>query len=225
MVRQITTLPISLSMVAATGQAQVLYGSIVGNVNDSSDAPIPGAMVAIRNVEMGPSRETATNDAGGYSFSDVSSGTYEVRVSRHGFTSVLRTNVPVTINNISRVNVSLQVGSVTESVQVSAQAAILQTDRSEVRAEVTTKSLENLPVPPGRNYQQIFRTLPGFSPPRQRSFHSVESDPRAHIQCERYEPEFEQHTHRWRDLNKRSTALGVGICPGPRIHRNSERGN
>ncbi|HUS07610.1 MAG TPA: hypothetical protein VMZ52_14990 [Bryobacteraceae bacterium] len=58
---------------------------------------------------------------------------------------------------------------------MTAQTSILQTDRSEVRLEVTTKALENLPVPPGRNYQQILRTLPGFTPPG--NAHSVPSNP------------------------------------------------
>src|SRR5262249_8192782 len=63
----------------------------------------------------------------------------------------------------------------TESVLVAAHAAVLQTDRSEVRAEVTSKTLENLPVPLGRNYQQLFRALPGFAPPS--NAHSIPSNP------------------------------------------------
>ncbi|MEJ7605864.1 MAG: carboxypeptidase-like regulatory domain-containing protein [Bryobacteraceae bacterium] len=213
MLRLITTLLFLLATVSDSGWSQVLYGSIVGNVSDGSDAPIPGATVAIRNTQTGVNRETTTNDSGGYNFSDVSSGSYEVRITRQGFTPVMKTEVPVTINSVSRVNATLQVGSVTETVQISAQAAILQTDRSEVRAEVTTKSLENLPVPPGRNYQQIFRTLPGFSP--QCAFHPLESHSCTHLQREWHQPEFQQHTHRRCNIDERATAMGDGLCARP----------
>ena len=155
--------------------AQILYGSIVGNVKDSSDAALAGARVTINNKDTGQSRETTTNQSGGYSFPDVASGTYDLKILKAGFTSVMRTDIPVTINNTSRVDLTLQIGAVSESVQVSAQAAALQTDRSEVRAEVTSKTLDSLPVPPGRNYQQLFRTLPGFAPPG--NAHSIPSNP------------------------------------------------
>jgi hypothetical protein len=81
----------------------------------------------------------------------------------------------VTINSVSRVDVSLKVGEITESVNVSAEAAALQTDRSEVRSEISGKEMVNLPVPLGRNYQQLFRTLAGFAPPQ--NAHSIPTNP------------------------------------------------
>ena len=164
-----------MALMGSQISAQVLYGSIVGNVSDSTDAAVAGALVTIKNKETGQSRETTTNESGGYAFPDVASGTYDVRIAKEGFTAMTRTDVPVTINNTSRVNITLQVGAVSESVQVSAQTGALQTDRSEVRSEVTSKTLESLPVPPGRNYQQLFRTLPGFAPPG--NAHSIPSNP------------------------------------------------
>jgi hypothetical protein len=71
---------------------------------------------------------------------------------------------------------------VTESVTVSGSALALQTDRSEVRSEVGQTTLENLPVPPGRNYQQLFNTIPGFTTPR--NAHSVPSNPSRSLQYE-----------------------------------------
>jgi hypothetical protein len=156
-------------------QAQVLYGSIVGNVHDQSDAPVPGAAVSIVSRETGQSRQTTTGDAGAYAFSTIPTGSYEVKVVKEGFTSITQRDVMVTINNVTRIDLHLQVGAVTESVIVTAQAAALQTDRPEVRSEVTSKTLESLPVPPGRNYQQVFRTLPGFAPPG--NAHSIPSNP------------------------------------------------
>src|SRR5213078_671842 len=78
-------------------------------------------------------------------------------------------------NSVTRVDVTLEVGQVAETVTVSAQAATLQTDRAEVKSELGTKALQDLPVPLGRNYQQLFKTLPGFSLPE--NAHSIPSNP------------------------------------------------
>ncbi|MCL5745396.1 MAG: carboxypeptidase-like regulatory domain-containing protein, partial [Acidobacteria bacterium] len=155
--------------------AQVLYGSIVGNVKDSSEAAITGATVQVTNTETNQVREATTDLTGAYSFPTVQAGVYVVKVTKPGFATFTRSEVAVTINSVSRVDVALKIGDVTESITVGAEAAILQTDRSEVRAEMVSKEMENLPVPIGRNYQQLFRALPGFTPPD--NAHSIPSNP------------------------------------------------
>jgi hypothetical protein len=171
-------------LLLSTQQAatQVLYGSIVGNVTDPSEAAVPDATVTIIETNTGHSRTTTTNTAGAYSFPTVRSGTYEIRVTKSGFQAYTESNLQVTINNVTRVDVALKVGAVTETIVVSASAAMLQTDRSEVRAEMTAKALENVPVPPGRNYQHLFKMLPGFDQPR--NAHSVPSNPSRSLQYE-----------------------------------------
>jgi carboxypeptidase family protein/TonB-dependent receptor-like protein len=155
--------------------SQILYGSLVGNVKDASDAVVAGASVTVTNAATNQSRQAQTNETGSYSLSTLEPGTYTVRVSKAGFSNFSESNVVVTINNVTRVDVKLALGAVTETVSVTGQTAALQTDRSEVRAEVTSTSLENLPVAPGRNYQQLFRTIPGFRPPS--NAHSVPTNP------------------------------------------------
>jgi hypothetical protein len=115
------------------------------------------------------------NEEGGYNVPNVQSGTYEIKVTREGFRPTVENNVAVTINTVARIDVTLQVGEVTEVVEVSSQAQALQTDRSEVRAEITTKTLTDVPVPGTRNYQALFITLPGITPPS--TPHSVGSNP------------------------------------------------
>ena len=156
--------------------AQVLYGSIIGNVKDSSDAVIAGAKVTIINTDTNQSREALTNEMGSYDFPTISPGSYKVRVTKPGFMLSDQTGIMATANNTTRVDVTLKIGAVTESVLVTGAATALQTDRSEVRAEVAGAQLENLPVPVGRNYQNLFVSLPGFSPP-QANYHSVPSNP------------------------------------------------
>src|SRR5207302_8108143 len=67
--------------------AQTLYGELVGNVRDSSDAAVPGAAVTISNVNTNQSRQTVTDDVGSYSFATVEAGTYTLRVSKEGFST------------------------------------------------------------------------------------------------------------------------------------------
>lgn len=162
-------------VIARRSEAQVLYGSIVGDVKDATQAAIPGATVTITHKETNQSRETVTNETGGYNFPTVPTGTYAVKVSMVGFKEFTKTDVPVTLNTVTRVDVALEVGQVAETVTVSAQATALQTDRAEVKSELPTKVLEDLPVPLGRNYQGLFRTLPGITPPA--NAHSVPSNP------------------------------------------------
>ncbi|MEK7405271.1 MAG: TonB-dependent receptor [Acidobacteriota bacterium] len=152
---------------------QVLYGSLVGNVKDASDAPVPGAEVTITHKVTNQSRRALTSDAGSYVFPTLSSGLYDVSVRKEGFALFSRKDVGVTINTVSRVDVTLQLGAITQSVEVTEQPAALQTDRAEVRAEMTSRELQNLPIPPGRNYQQLFKILPGFTPPANRHSSSV----------------------------------------------------
>jgi hypothetical protein len=175
-------IPLLLAIAAAANPAyaQILYGSIVGKVNDPSGAAIAAAKVTITNKVTGFSRDVTTDSSGSFEVPNVPSGSYEVRITAPGFSSAVRSDVPVTINNVSRVDTNLEVGAVTETVNVSGQAQLLQTDRAEVRQEVTTKELVDLPVPPGRNYQQIFRALPGFSPPE--NAHSIPTNPSRALQ-------------------------------------------
>lgn len=152
-------------LLALPAPAQVLYGSLVGNVTDASGAAVPAAAIAATHVETGLVRQASTNDLGVFNLVNLASGTYNVEFSKPGFGTSRREGVQVTINNVTRLDHVLQIGAVSESVQVSAQAAALQTDRAEVRREIAARSLVNLPVPPGRNYQQLLLTVPGITPP------------------------------------------------------------
>ena len=156
-------------------QAQVLYGSIVGNVSDGTGAVIPGAQVTITHEETGAARSGESNASGVYTFPTLATGAYTVEVRAEGFRTHSETGVAVGANDVTRVDVDLQIGQVTEVVEISAEAVRLQTDRAEVRAEVDKRDLQNVPVPLGRNYQMLLQTIPGFSPPR--NAHSVPANP------------------------------------------------
>jgi outer membrane receptor protein involved in Fe transport len=163
------------ALLPAPGHAQVRYGSIVVEARDSSGAAVPGAEVTITQVETNLSRSGVTGTAGLATFAAVPPGTYSVRVNISGFREYLRTGVVVMEDAVARVNSLLEVGQVTDTVTVSAGVAVLQTDRAEVRTDIASTQLENLPVPVGRNYQNLFVTVPGISPPE--NMHSVAVNP------------------------------------------------
>lgn len=155
--------------------AQVLYGSLIGNVTDPNGAVVPGAEAVATNQNTGVAKTTKTDSEGGYQFIDLQPGTYTLKVSFSGFKTFERQNIPVALNNITRTDVALEVGNIQEAVTVTAETPILQTDRAETRSEIGSVELQNLPVPFGRNYQQLYRTLPGVSPPF--NSHSVPTNP------------------------------------------------
>ena len=160
---------------APEAKGQILYGTIIGNVTDASGGAAPGAEVTVTQQETNFTRTVSTNEAGVYSVTAVPSGTYEVQITLAGFKAFVSSGVPVTVNNTSRINAVLEVGAVTESVTVTSEATLLQTDKSDIRLELENKELTNLPVGLNRNYQSLFKTLPGFTPPVRA--HSIQTNP------------------------------------------------
>ena len=164
-----------LALAAEAGYSQILYGSLTGRVTDPSGAAVSGVTITATNKQTGAVRETKSDASGSYDFPNLQAGVYDVRMTAAGFQAFLRTDLPVTINTLHRVDGTLQLGQITETITVGAEALVLQTDRAELRQEVTSRELVNLPVAGGRNYQQLFRVLPGFAPPA--NAHSIPTNP------------------------------------------------
>src|SRR5262249_52999597 len=153
-----------LGVCAAPSTAQVLYGSVVGNVKDSSGATTPGATVTITNKATSLSREVTTTASGDYEIVNVLPGTYDLKVSLQGFKEALKTDVPVSAGNISRVEMTLEVGQLTETVTVASPVQLLQTDKADVHTELKAREITNLPLPAYRNYQSLLNLVPGATP-------------------------------------------------------------
>ncbi|HKE25453.1 MAG TPA: TonB-dependent receptor [Bryobacteraceae bacterium] len=146
-------------------RAQALYGSVVGTVTDATGGVVPGATVKATDIGTGQVLQTVASNTGAYSLPTLPPGAYNVTVSHQGFENYIQRGVDVTIGNVVRVDAQLKLGATTESVQVSAEAAELQTDKAEVRSEIATKEVEQLPVPVNRSYQNLLVMVPGVSPP------------------------------------------------------------
>jgi len=152
-------------IVSQPASAQVLYGSIVGVVEDPSGAVVPGATLTLTNVATGIARDIVADDQGRYTAVNMPPGTYTITVTAPGFRTTTRPGVEVTINNVTRVSIRLEVGQLSDqSVTVTGSAVVLQTDRSDTRAELTSKTVVELPLVNFRNYQSLINLVPGATP-------------------------------------------------------------
>ena len=217
-------LPIALCALASPAVGQVLYGSIVGNVVDETRGTLPGATVTIVHNESGQSRETVTDSTGAYRFTAVQPGTYTVTVKLDGLPAVHPPGCGRSRSTASRASTCrCRSGQLSETVTVSAERPLLQTDRAEVRSELKASELVNLPVSLNRNYQYLFRVLPGLHAAGGGALGSVEPVARARLQRQRREPQLEQHPHRRRQHDQHLAAARRGLRACARIARDRQR--
>lgn len=136
---------ISLLLIGTVALAQD-RGTITGNVTDASGGAVPGAIVTVANPATGLSQTTVTAADGAYSVVYLPVGAYSVSVEKTGFKKSDVAGVQVLVNTATRVDLKLQVGTIAETVQVSGQAALLQTDRSDLGHVVENIAIERLPL-------------------------------------------------------------------------------
>jgi Carboxypeptidase regulatory-like domain/TonB dependent receptor-like, beta-barrel len=151
---------------ARSASAQVLYGSIVGNLTDQTGAVIPGATVTVTNTSTGLSRQATTDAAGYYSIPNLQEGTYDLSISATGFKTYTQRGVNVPINAVTRIDATIQVGALAEEVNVEGTTALLQTTKSDVSVSLDTRAMENLPLSNYRNFQSLINLVPGATPAR-----------------------------------------------------------
>jgi hypothetical protein len=156
-------LVLALSGLANLAQGQVLYGSLTGNVTDPSGAAVPGVHVQAVNSGTNVSHETNTDERGIYRFTDLQAGPYKVTIQAKSFATFIETDVQVQVNEVRRVDVQLKIAQAAETVQVSADAVTLQTDKSDIRTEVSSQEVEELPYngTEGKNFQALLLLQPG----------------------------------------------------------------
>jgi len=145
--------------------AQAVTGTLLGNVNDSSGAAVPGATVTARETQTNVSRSVVTNETGYYIFASLQNGTYAVEAELQGFKKVVREGVRVDVNTSVRVDLKLEVGQLSETVQVAAETPLLQTDRTDTGRIIESKMVAELPLTFNRNFQSLLITVPGSTRP------------------------------------------------------------
>src|ERR1041385_3849865 len=135
---------------AAFGQT----ATINGVVTDSSQAVIVGANISITNLETGLRRDVLTNEAGNYTFTLLPVGRYRVEAGMSGFTTQSRPELQLDVDQVVRLDFTLKPGALTETVEVSASAALLDSDTATVGQVISNKSIVEMPLN-GRNYLSL----------------------------------------------------------------------
>ncbi|MGH9357201.1 MAG: carboxypeptidase regulatory-like domain-containing protein, partial [Terriglobia bacterium] len=146
---------------AVAGCAQ--QASILGIVTDSSGAVIPNAKITVSNPERGVIRHLTSNTAGSYVAADLPIGTYTVTAQVPGFRRLVTAGVVLQVGATRRVDMRLQVGQVTQAVQVTANVAHVQTETAAVSGVITGKQIANLELN-GRDFVNLMLLVPGASP-------------------------------------------------------------
>jgi hypothetical protein len=125
---------------------QTFSANLTGLVTDSSGAAVPGAQALLKDPATNDTRRTVTNDQGRYAFSQISPTTYTLSVTHSGFRQYVQDGLMLSPNQSAEMNVQLQVGSSSESVEVTGAAPILDTQTSNESETLSTAMMENLPI-------------------------------------------------------------------------------
>jgi len=131
---------------ATTMFGQAVNGTLLGTLSDSSGAVVAGAKVTITEQGTGIPHTTETNASGNYVFPNLPPGNYDVTSEAHGFKKVARTGVRLDVNQSVRVDMTMELGAVTETVEVSGAVPLLKTDRADVSQNIESAQLQQLPV-------------------------------------------------------------------------------
>ena len=142
----------------ASGQA--VFGSILGTVVDSQGSAVVGAKVTVTSVTKSTADSTTTNDSGNYNVTHLIPDTYNVRVEAPGFKAYEVKNVQVSADTSAKVDATLDVGAITQSVEVTGEIPQLKTDRADVGIQFNEKYISDLPVL-NRNFTNFELLSPG----------------------------------------------------------------
>ena len=143
-----------------TAIAQTSTTEITGTVRDATGAIVPGATITLTNESTGVARQQATTAAGVYAFAAIPAGTYVLKVESRGFKTLTRTGNTVLLNTPATIDLVLDVGATSESVEVSASAETLQTSNATIGNVVEQKAISSLPLN-GRNPLNLIMYEPG----------------------------------------------------------------
>jgi HSP20 family molecular chaperone IbpA len=151
---------------AGTGPAlaQAVRGTLLGNVSDAQHAAVPGVAVTATETQTNVARTVTTNQDGHYIFSNLKDGIYRVEAELTGFKKFARNDVEVKVNSTVRVDVVLEVGNMTETVEVVQSTPVLQTDRADTGRTIEGRQVQDLPLGLNRNFQGMWVTVPGTVP-------------------------------------------------------------
>ncbi len=165
-------LAVVLSCLTGASALAQTAGAITGEVTDSSGAIVPDAAVTVTNTQTSVARQTVTNSSGLYSIPELPPGTYTARVVVKGFDTLVKTNIVIQVQQTARVDFQLNLGQATQTVEVAANAAQLNTENATVGTVIEQARISELPLN-GRSFFSLVALSPnvtyGFVAPAQAS--------------------------------------------------------
>jgi hypothetical protein len=165
-----------VAFVAVTGTFQCAWSqevtaAIVGTVTDPSGAPIKGATVTATDAERGTQWPATTNDSGAYNLPRLPIGTYSVKVTAAGFQTSVEKAFTLVLNQTARVDIQMKVGKITETVEVTGAAPVLQTESTQVSTVIDAQANDDLPLAT-RDYVELTMLAPGAVSPDPDNFNT-----------------------------------------------------
>jgi hypothetical protein len=162
----LTTAAVALAMVgapAARGDAQTIRGTMTGTVTDSTGAVMPGATVTVTHTATGIGTSATTDAHGSYTMPLLSPGVYQVTAEQPGFKKYVRDGIVVEVAQTTRLDIALQVGVMSERVQVVGESPLVRSTTAELGQVIQMKQIQELPLN-GRFFQHLITLTPGAMP-------------------------------------------------------------
>ncbi|HEV2732528.1 MAG TPA: carboxypeptidase-like regulatory domain-containing protein, partial [Terriglobales bacterium] len=159
---------VSLLLAANSGWGQNVYGTLAGTVSDSSGAAIADATVTLTNMDTNEKHNMTTDASGNFTFVNILPGRYKVEAEKSGFKKVVRQPILVQIESGLKVDLTMEVGAVTEIVEVKSEAPLLQPETNSLGQVVEQRTVTDLPLN-GRNPLALVELVPGVVPQGQPS--------------------------------------------------------
>ncbi len=160
---------LGLLLAAGSGnslRAQVLKAQLLGAITDATGAVVPNVRVTLTEVNTNVKRTTETNESGNYVFVNLDPGIYQVEAEQAGFNKAVRRDIDLQPNTTARVNFELIPGTISQVVDVTADAVpLLQTDRADTGGKLEPRQLQSMPLLFNRNYQGLLLLIPGVGRP------------------------------------------------------------
>src|SRR5690348_13592650 len=143
-----------------TSFAQAVYGSVIGTVTDQQGAAVAGAKVTVTSTTKGTSDEATTNESGNYTVTHLIPDVYDVKIEAQGFKVSTVRAIQVSADTAAKLDAKLEVGAVTQSIEVTGEVPQLKTDRADVSLTFNSRYVENLPIL-NRNFTNFELLSPG----------------------------------------------------------------
>src|ERR1051326_6069126 len=160
--RLVATFVLVLGVPALASAQRATTGTITGKIADASGGVLPGVTVSLQSPEALGQFSAVTDDQGVYRAPNLPPGNYEIKAELSGFATVIR-RAPVRLNAVTEVDFTLSVGSMSETITVTAESPIVDSERAGLSVNINNQALTTVPVTTNRRFQDAWLVVPGVS--------------------------------------------------------------